>query len=378
METVVYFQGVIMINYKIINKDNKARLGQLETKHGIVDTPAFMAVGTQGTVKAMMPESVEQTGTQVVLGNTYHLMLRPTAERIADLGGLHKFMNWHKTILTDSGGFQVMSLAKLRKITEKGVTFSSHIDGSKHLLSPERSMEIQHLLGSDITMCFDECTKFPATFDEAKASMELSLRWALRSKEAFIQRSGYGLFGIIQGSIYPQLREYSANEMVKIGFDGYAVGGLAVGEGQEMMLKTLDFCVDFLPENKPRYLMGVGTPDDLIKSVYRGIDMFDCVMPTRAGRNGLAFTRSGKINIRNAKNATDEAPLDEHCHCPACKNYSRAFLHHAVKAKEIIASMLMTWHNIQFYQDLMNKLRELIAKNEMTDDCEKIFEKLRG
>ena len=378
MEIVAFFQGAKMINYKIINQHKKARLGQLETKHGIVDTPAFMAVGTQGTVKAMMPESVEQTGTQVVLGNTYHLMLRPTAEKIASLGGLHKFMNWNKTILTDSGGFQVMSLATLRKITEAGVTFSSHIDGSKHLLSPERSMEIQHLLGSDITMCFDECTKFPATHDEAKASMELSLRWALRSKEAFIERNGYGLFGIIQGSIYPDLREYSAQKMVEVGFDGYAVGGLAVGEGQKMMLETLDYSVDFLPENKPRYLMGVGTPDDLVKAVYRGIDMFDCVMPTRAGRNGLAFTRAGKINIRNAKHATDKTPLDEHCLCPACKNYSKAYLHHTVKAKEIIASMLMTWHNIQFYQDLMKKLRELIANNEMIDDTAVIFEKMKN
>ena len=366
-----------MIKFKLLNTHNKARLGQIETKHGLIDTPAFMAVGTQGTVKAILPESVEQTGTQVILGNTYHLMLRPSAERIADLGGLHKFMNWPHTILTDSGGFQVMSLAKLRKITEEGVTFNSHINGAKYLLSPERSMEIQYLLGSDITMCFDECTKFPATEDEAQSSMELSLRWAKRSKEAFIEREGYGLFGIIQGSIYQNLREISSVKMVELDFDGYAIGGLAVGEGQEMMLKTLDYSVDFLPENKPRYLMGVGTPEDLIKAVYRGIDMFDCVMPTRAGRNGLAFTRSGKINIRNARFANDESPLDEFCACAACKNYSRAYLHHTVKAKEIISSMLMTWHNIQFYQDLMNKLRELIRTNMMIDDATVIFEAMK-
>jgi queuine tRNA-ribosyltransferase len=378
MEIAAYFQGMKMIKFNLITKHKKARLGQIITKHGVINTPAFMAVGTQGTVKAMLPESVGQTGTEVVLGNTYHLMLRPTAERIAEFGGLHKFMNWPNSILTDSGGFQVMSLSALRKINEAGVTFNSHIDGSKHLLSPERSMEIQNLLGSDITMCFDECTKYPATFDEAKASMELSLRWAQRSKDAFVEREGYGLFGIIQGSIYPELREISAAKMSHIGFDGYAIGGLAVGEGQEMMLKTLDYSADLLPKDKPRYLMGVGTPEDLIKSVYRGIDMFDCVMPTRAGRNGLAFTRKGKINIRNAKYATDETPLDEQCTCPACINYSRAYLHHTVKAKEIIASMLMTWHNIQFYQDLMKTMRGLIEKNQMTDDCEFIFQSMMG
>lgn len=377
MEIAVYFQGTKMIKFNLITQHKKARLGQITTKHGVINTPAFMAVGTQGTVKAMLPESVAQTGTEVVLGNTYHLMLRPTAERIAELGGLHKFMNWPHSILTDSGGFQVMSLSALRKITEAGVTFNSHIDGSKHLLSPERSMEIQNLLGSDITMCFDECTKYPATFEEAKSSMELSLRWAKRSKAAFVERAGCGLFGIIQGSTYPELREFSSVHMNNIGFDGYAIGGLAVGEGQEMMLKTLDYCVDFLPENKPRYLMGVGTPEDLIKSVYRGVDMFDCVMPTRAGRNGLAFTRNGKINIRNARYATDETALDPYCPCPACSNYSRAYLHHTVKAKEIIASILMTWHNIQFYQDLMKTLRELITNNEMIENCGSIFEKMK-
>jgi queuine tRNA-ribosyltransferase len=378
MVIAAYFQGIMMITFNLLNQDHKARLGQISTKHGIIDTPTFMVVGTQGSVKAMLPESVAQTGAQVVLGNTYHLMLRPTAQRIADLGGLHKFMNWPHSILTDSGGFQVMSLSALRKITEEGVTFNSHIDGSKHLLSPEISMNIQHLLGSNITMCFDECTKYPATFEEAQSSMELSLRWALRSKLAFIERSGYGLFGIIQGGIYPKLREISANQMIQIGFDGYAIGGLAVGEGQDMMLSTIDASIDFLPENKPRYLMGVGTPEDLIKSVYRGIDMFDCVMPTRAGRNGLAFTRQGRINIRNAQYANDDTPLDPYCLCPACTNYSKAYLHHTVKAKEIISAILMTWHNIQFYQDLMKMLRYLIKHKSMTEDCATIYEKMKS
>jgi queuine tRNA-ribosyltransferase len=366
-----------MFKYELLKNNKKARLGKVYTKHGVFDTPAFMAVGTQGTVKAMLPSSLDQTNTQVVLGNTYHLMLRPTAERIYELGGLHKFMNWNKTILTDSGGFQVMSLSKLRKINEQGVTFNSHIDGSKHLLSPERSMEIQYLLGSDITMCFDECTKFPSTYDETKRSMELSLRWAQRSKDAFVKREGYGLFGIIQGGVYDDLREISAVAMTEIEFDGYALGGLAVGEGQDLMLKTIDSSIDYLPTNKPRYLMGVGTPEDIIHSVFRGIDMFDCVMPTRAGRNGLAFTRLGKVNIRNAKYSIDSSPLDPYCSCPACKNYSRAYLHHTVKAKEIISSMLMTWHNLQFYQDLMFTLRRLIKEGKMDDNPDNIFKEMR-
>lgn len=324
-----------------------------------------MPVGTAATVKAMLPESVAATGAEIILGNTYHLMLRPTAERIHRLGGLHRFMNWQKPILTDSGGFQVMSLAKLRKLSEEGVTFQSHIDGSKHLLSPERSMEIQHLLGSDITMAFDECTPFPATHQQAKDSMLLSMRWAKRSKAAFQQREGYGLFGIVQGGVYRDLREQSATALQEIGFDGYAIGGLAVGEGQELMFEVLDYTTPTLPIEKPRYLMGVGKPPDIVGAVLRGVDMFDCVLPTRSGRNGQAFTREGPINIRNAPYAEDAAPLDVECRCQACSHYSRAYIHHLVKSGEILGSMLMTWHNLTFYQDLMAGLREAIVKGEV-------------
>jgi queuine tRNA-ribosyltransferase len=335
----------------------KARRGQLQTAHGALQTPAFMPVGTAATVKAMLPESVAATGAEIVLGNTYHLMLRPTAERIHRLGGLHKFMHWDKPILTDSGGFQVMSLAKLRKITEEGVMFQSHIDGSKHMLSPERSMEIQWLLGSDITMIFDECTPYPATLQQAETSMLLSLRWAERSKKAFIERPGYGLFAIVQGSVYEGLRIESAQKLKAIGFDGYAIGGLAVGEGQEVMFRVLDYTVPALPEDRPRYLMGVGKPSDIVGAVRRGIDMFDCVIPTRSGRNGQAFVRGGTINIRNSRYADDGAPLDALCRCQACSYYSRAYLHHLVKSGEILGSMLMTWHNVQHYQDLMAQIR---------------------
>ncbi len=317
-----------------------------------------MPVGTAATVKAMLPESVRATGADIILGNTYHLMLRPGAERIAKLGGLHKFMNWPGPILTDSGGFQVMSLAKLRKIDKDGVTFQSHIDGGEHRLTPEKSMEIQHLLGSDITMVFDECTPYPATHEEAEDSMRLSLEWAERSKQAFIPSPGHALFGIVQGGIYPDLREESARALVDIGFDGYAIGGLAVGEGQEEMFNVLDYTIPLLPENKPRYLMGVGKPDDIIGAVARGIDMFDCVIPTRSGRNGQAYVRGGTINIRNAEYADDLHPLDPECLCPACLDYARAYLHHLVKSNEILGSMLMTWHNLQYYQDLMKGLRE--------------------
>jgi queuine tRNA-ribosyltransferase len=352
-----------MLSFKLKNRLLKSRRGEISTAHGLVQTPAFMPVGTCATVKAMLPESVASTGAQVVLGNTYHLMLRPGEDLIEKMGGLHKFMNWSGPILTDSGGFQVMSLSKIRKISKEGVTFNSHIDGSKHLLSPERSIQIQHKLDSNITMIFDECTPFPADHKVADKSMRLSLEWAERSKLAYKDRDGYGLFGIVQGSVYQDLREISAKELIDIGYDGYAVGGLAVGEGQELMVKTLDYTLPLLPEDKPRYLMGVGTPDDIVKSVWLGIDMFDCVMPTRAGRNSLAFTREGKVNLRNASHKWDESKLDPYCSCPACTNYSRAYLHHVCKAGEIIASMLLTWHNIQFYQDLMKTIREMIEKN---------------
>ena len=341
--------------------DGKARVGVIETPRGEIRTPAFMPVGTAATVKAMLPESVRATGADILLGNTYHLMLRPTAERIDRLGGLHKFMNWDRPILTDSGGFQVMSLAGLRKLTEKGVTFKSHVDGSKHEITPERSMEIQRLLGSDIVMCFDECTPFPATEAQALESMRLSMRWAQRSRDAFGDRSGHALFGIQQGSVFRDQREESAEALQKIGFDGYAVGGLAVGEGQDMMFDVLEYAPDMLPVDKPRYLMGVGKPDDIVGAVKRGIDMMDCVLPSRSGRTGQVFTRRGVLNIKNARHQDDPRPLDEECGCPACRNYSRAYFHHTFRAKEIIQSMLLTWHNLHYYQDLMQGMRDAIA-----------------
>ncbi len=347
------------LSFEIIATCGKARAGILHTAHGEIHTPAFMPVGTAATVKAMLPESVKSTGAEIILGNTYHLMLRPGAERIAKLGGLHHFMQWNGPILTDSGGYQVMSLAELRKISERGVTFQSHLDGSSHELTPERSMEIQHLLGSDITMIFDECTPHPATHDVTKKSMELSLRWAERSKKSYTPRKGHGLFGIVQGGMYEDLRKISAHALTDIDFDGYAIGGLAVGEGQKTMFEVLDYAVDFLPKNKPHYLMGVGKPDDLTGAVMRGIDMFDCVIPTRSGRNGQAFTHDGPINIRNAKYAEDPNPLDARVASPAAQ-FSRAYLHHLVKSNEILGSMLLTWHNLQFYQDWMKNLREKI------------------
>lgn len=354
-------------NFKILNQHNKARLGVINTIHGQIRTPAFMPVGTRGSVKAMLPESVESAGSDIVLANTYHLMLRPSANRIAKLGGLHKFMNWHKPILTDSGGFQVMSLAGLRKISEEGVQFSSHIDGSKHMLTPEYATEIQHLLGSTISMVLDECPPHSATFEYAKQSMELTSRWAKRSRDAFDKRDGYGQFGIMQGSVYPQLRKKSAKDLVELDFEGYAIGGLAVGEGQEVMFEVLDYATDFLPKQKPRYLMGVGKPSDIIGAVKRGVDMFDCVIPTRSGRNGQAFTKYGTVNIRNSKFADDNEPLERDCKCMACLYYSKAYLHHTVKVGEIIGSMLMTWHNIQYFQDLMKRIRERIDSNEDID-----------
>jgi queuine tRNA-ribosyltransferase len=342
--------------------DGKARTGVISTPRGEIRTPAFMPVGTAATVKAMLPEQVRATGADILLGNTYHLMLRPTAERIARLGGLHRFMNWDRPILTDSGGFQVMSLADLRKLTEEGVSFRSHIDGSKHMLTPERSMEIQRLLDSDIVMCFDECPALPADRKRLEESMRLSMRWAQRSRDAFGDRPGHMLFGIQQGGLEPDLREESAKALTQIGFDGYAVGGLAVGEGQEAMFGCLDHAPDTLPVDKPRYLMGVGKPDDIVGAVKRGIDMMDCVLPTRSGRTGQAFTRRGVVNIKNARHADDPRPLDEHCSCPACTGYSRAYLHHVFRSHEMVSGMLLTWHNLQYFQDLMDGMRKAIAE----------------
>lgn len=341
--------------------DGKARTGVISTPRGDIRTPAFMPVGTAATVKAMLPESVRATGADILLGNTYHLMLRPTAERVARLGGLHRFMNWDRPILTDSGGFQVMSLADLRKLTEDGVTFRSHVDGSRHHLSPERSMEIQRLLGSDIVMCFDECPALPADDRRVAESMRLSMRWAARSKAAFGDRPGHALFGIQQGGVTRELRAESAEKLREIGFDGYAVGGLAVGEGQAAMFGVLDYAPDMLPEDRPRYLMGVGKPDDIVGAVVRGIDMMDCVLPSRSGRTGQAWTRRGQVNIKNARHMDDPRPLDEACTCPACRSYSRAYLHHVFRTGEIISSMLLTWHNLHYYQDLMEGLRKAIA-----------------
>jgi queuine tRNA-ribosyltransferase len=353
---------VAKFEFTIGATDGKARTGVIRTPRGEVRTPAFMPVGTAGTVKAMLPESVRATGADILLGNTYHLMLRPTAERIARLGGLHRFMNWERPILTDSGGFQVMSLAELRKLTEEGVTFRSHIDGSKHMLSPERSMEIQRLLGSDIVMCFDECPALPADRARIEKSMRLSMRWAARSRAAFGDRPGHALFGIQQGGLERDLREESAERLKEIGFEGYAVGGLAVGEGQAAMFGVLDYAPDMLPADKPRYLMGVGKPDDIVGAVARGIDMMDCVLPSRSGRTGQAFTRFGVVNIKNARHQDDPRPLDEDCTCPACRSYSRAYLHHVFRAGEIISSMLLTWHNLHYYQELMQGMRDAIAE----------------
>jgi len=346
--------------------DGSARTGMVHTPRGDIRTPAFMPVGTAATVKALYMDQVRDAGADVILGNTYHLMLRPGAEEIHAMGGLHKFANWPYPILTDSGGFQVMSLTSLRKMTEEGVTFSSHIDGSKHSLTPERSIEIQCLLGSDIQMQLDECTPFPATHEEAEKSMELSLRWAKRSRDAFINQphrtEGQALFGIVQGSVYPELRARSIEGLAEIGFEGYSIGGLAVGEGQETMLRVLDSTTPQMPKDRPRYLMGVGTPDDLVESVARGVDMFDCVMPTRNGRHGLAFSRFGKINLKNARHARDTRPLDETSTCPAARDYSRAYLHHLIKSGEMLGSMLVSWINIAYYQQLMADMRAAIAE----------------
>ncbi len=349
--------------------DGNARLGKITTSRGAIQTPAFMPVGTGGTVKAMFTDDVKATGTDIILGNTYHLMLRPGAERVARLGGLHRFMNWDGPILTDSGGYQVMSLAQLRRISEEGVAFQSHIDGARHMLTPERSIEIQCLLGADIQMQFDECTPYPATREAALSSMQLSLRWAERSRAAFERFGGVSqaLFGIVQGSVFPDLRAASTEALVALDFPGYAVGGLAVGEGQALMLETLEATTPRLPANKPRYLMGVGTPSDIVQAVARGIDMFDCVMPTRSGRHGQAFTWAGKVNLRNAVFADDPSPLDESSTCPAARDYSRAYLHHLIKSGEILGAMLVSWANIAFYQALMAECRHAIAEKRLAE-----------
>jgi len=351
--------------FTVAATDGRARTGAIEMRRGTIRTPAFMPVGTAATVKAMKPETVRATGADIILGNTYHLMLRPGAERVARLGGLHKFMNWHGPILTDSGGYQVMSLSDLRKLTEEGVEFASHIDGSRHMLTPERSMEIQRLLGSDIVMAFDECPRADRPLAEIEKSMELSMRWAKRSRDAFDAGGEHAgraaLFGIQQGALDQGLRRRSAEALTAIGFDGYAIGGLAVGEGQEAMFATLDFAPAMLPADAPRYLMGVGKPDDLVGAVERGIDMFDCVLPTRSGRNGQAFTWAGPLNLRNARHAEDSEPLDDRCACSVCATYSRAYLHHLIKSGEILGAMLLSEHNIAFYQQLMQGMRDAIG-----------------
>ena len=358
-----------MFSYRLLAQDGRARRGEIATPRGVIRTPAFMPVGTVGTVKALYPEQVAEAGADILLGNTYHLMLRPGAERVAKLGGLHAFMCWDKPILTDSGGFQVMSLSKIRKITEEGALFQSHLDGSRHMLTPERSIEIQCLLGADIQMQFDECIELPAERAEVERAMELSLRWAERSRRAFQAQQasggagpGQAMFGIVQGGTDTGLRRRSAEALVQMDLEGYAVGGLAVGEGHDLMLATLDATLPFLPETKPRYLMGVGTPQDLIEAVRRGIDMFDCVLPTRNGRHGLAFTWDGPVNLRNARHAEDSAPLDLASSCPAARDYSRAYLHHLIRSGEYLGAMLLSWVNTVFYQELMAAMRDAIAE----------------
>jgi queuine tRNA-ribosyltransferase len=351
--------------FEPIARDGAARRGRVTTAHGSFETPAFMPVGTAGTVKGLTPEQVAATGAEIILGNTYHLMLRPGAERVARLGGLHDFMHWPGPILTDSGGFQVMSLAKLRKLTEQGVTFKSHIDGTRYELTPERAVEIQRLLDADITMVLDECTPFPVARDAAAESLALSMRWAERCKAAFEARPGYGLFGIVQGSVFEDLRRDSVSALTSIGFDGYAVGGLAVGEGQKTTLRVLEATVPALPVDRPRYLMGVGKPEDIVEAVRRGIDMFDCVLPTRSGRTGQGFTRRAVLNLRNARHQDDPRPLDPDCPCPTCRDYSRAYLHHLFRAGEMLGPILLTIHNLSYYQELMAGLRQAIEAGRL-------------
>ena len=368
--------------FSISASDGPARTGTIAMKRGEIRTPAFMPVGTAATVKAMKPADVRASGADIMLGNTYHLMLRPGAERVARLGGLHAFMGWERPILTDSGGYQVMSLAELRKMSEEGVSFKSHLDGSAHMLTPERSMEIQRLLGSDIVMAFDECTSYPSTRDEAALSMERSMRWARRSRDAFDEGRDHAevaaLFGIQQGAMEEDLRRVSAEKLIEIGFDGYAVGGLAVGEGQAEMLRVLDFAVPMLPGDRPRYLMGVGKPDDIAGAVERGIDMFDCVLPTRSGRTGQAFTADGPINLKNARFAEDPGPLDPACSCPVCSAWSRAYIHHLIRAGEILGAMLMTEHNLYFYQQLMAGLRSAISEAQLAPFADEFRRRYRG
>ncbi len=367
-------------SFDFLKQEGNARLGLVRTPRGDIRTPAFMPVGTAATVKALYLDQVAAAGADILLGNTYHLMLRPGAERVARLGGLHKFMGWTKPILTDSGGFQVMSLSKIRKMTEEGATFQSHLDGSKHVLTPERSIEIQCLLGSDIQMQLDECIELPADFKRTREAMELSLRWAERSKRAFDQygSKGQALFGIVQGGTEPTLRRQSAEALAAMDLPGYSVGGLAVGEGHETMLRVLEETLPFLPAQKPRYLMGVGTPQDLIESVARGIDMFDCVLPTRSGRHGTAYTWAGKVNIKNAKHAEDMRPLDPQSSCPACRDYSRAYLHHLVRSGEYLGAMLMSWANTHFYQELMQAMRQALAEGRFASWREDTLRRLAG
>ena len=377
MEIVVFFQRKMKnmknkFNFKLISQDKGARLGKLTTAHGIIDTPIFMPVGTAATVKAMHLKDVEEAGAQIILANTYHLMLRPGEKNIKEMGGVRKFMGWNKPLLTDSGGFQIMSLGKLRKIENNGVTFKSHLDGTNYFLSPKISTDIQNALDATISMQLDECIPFPASYEESERAMKLSLEWAYKSREAFEEREGYGQFGIVQGSTYSDLRELSSKKLVEIGFDGYAIGGLAVGEGQELMFKTLDFTTKNMPFDKPRYLMGVGKPDDLIGAVKRGVDMFDCVLPTRSGRTGQAFTSRGTVNIKNARHTLDKRPLDNNCNCHTCTNFSRAYLHHLFKAQEILGLMLLSLHNIHFYITLMKNIRNSIKLREF-DEFEKVF-----
>ena len=377
MEIVVFFRRKIInmknnFKFTLISQDKNARLGKLNTAHGTIDTPIFMPVGTAATVKAMHLKDVEEAGAQIILANTYHLMLRPGEKNIKEMGGVRKFMGWNKPLLTDSGGFQIMSLGKLRKIENNGVTFKSHLDGTKYFLSPKISTDIQNALDATISMQLDECIPFPASYEESERAMKLSLEWALKSREAFEERKGYGQFGIVQGSTYSDLRELSSKKLVEIGFDGYAIGGLAVGEGQELMFKTLDFTTKNMPFDKPRYLMGVGKPDDLIGAVKRGVDMFDCVLPTRSGRTGQAFTSRGTVNIKNARHTLDKRPLDNNCNCHTCTNFSRAYLHHLFKAQEILGLMLLSLHNIHFYITLMKNIRNSIKLREF-DEFEKVF-----
>lgn len=368
------------IRYELIKKCKQtgARLGRLHTPHGVINTPIFMPVGTQATVKSMTPEELKEMNAEIILSNTYHLYLRPGHELVKKAGGLHQFMNWDRPILTDSGGFQVFSLGELRKITEEGVTFQSHIDGSKHFLSPEKVMEIENALGADIIMAFDECPPYPADYDYVKQSLERTTRWAVRCKEAHTNTENQALFGIVQGGMYEDLRKQSVKELVELDFPGYSIGGLSVGEPKEMMYEVLDYTTPLLPENKPRYLMGVGSPDALIEGVMRGIDMFDCVLPTRIARNGTAMTSQGKVVIKHAKYKEDFSPLDPECQCYCCKNYTKAYLRHLYKADEILSSRLMTTHNLHFLIDLMKKVRLAIEEDRLGDFRAEFFRQYYG